>query len=274
MISFSQSQQDIDVISFFNNKKDLYFVDISGYYANWFTNTALLEFNYNWKGISSQLFPIIFEKNKKFRNIDSYNYYVFSKSGLHLNFNKYHLLSHRYSRMEQKEYLEKNKDNTDNLIIVETITLLDFLDKYNAPKIIHYCSLDNEGSELELLKSFDFSKYKFLYITVEHNNTEPKKTEIKNLLLDNGYLLYNKRNNYIHESNIIGTYYCKEDYTKPIVIKRKDNIGFLVSSSYWDDETGVFNNGFITWKTLGKGKIFFTHIDYGDGNIWIKDKTV
>ena len=46
MISFSQSQQDIDVISFFNNKKDLYFVDICGYYANWFTNTALLEFNY------------------------------------------------------------------------------------------------------------------------------------------------------------------------------------------------------------------------------------
>ena len=263
MISFSKNQQDLNVISFFNNKKDLYFLDICGYYGNWFTNTGLLELNYNWKGICSQIFPRIFEKIKKYRTINCYNYYMFNKTGLCLKFDKYNLLSERSKTGIIKNIWKHNNQQ----IIVPTITLQDFLDKYNAPKIIHYFSLDNERSELKVLKSVDFSKYTFLYISIETNNTE-----IKKLLSNNGYLLYKEdHNNYIHESTIIGTYYYKEDYTKPILITRKNN-DFIASSPYWDDEIGKFNNGFIEWKTLGKGKVFYTHIDYGNENIWHKDK--
>ena len=100
---------------------------------------------------------------------------------------------------------------------------------------------------------------------------------IRNLLLKNGYLCkeeINYQENYIHETTIIGTYYYKEDYTKPIAIKRKNQTEFIVSSPYWDDEIGKFENGVITWKTLGKGNIFFTHIDNGNGNIWHRDKRI
>ena len=34
---------------------------------------------------------------------------------------------------------------------VETISLEDFLEKYNAPNIIDYLSIDTEGSEYEIL---------------------------------------------------------------------------------------------------------------------------
>ena len=265
MISFSQFRQDVDVINFFNNRKDLYFVDIGGYYNNWFTNTGLLELNYNWNGISSQLFPRVFEKIKKYKKTECYNYYLFSKTGLSLKFYKYNLLSDR----GQTKCLEKKHSN--HQIIVKTITLQDFLDKYNAPKLIHYCSLDNEGSEFGTLKSIDFNKYTFLYISIANNKTEPNKTLVKNLLLDNGYLLYNEKDHhYIHETTIIGTYYCK-DKKEPIVVKRQNKNDFIVSSPYWDDDIGTFNNGFIEWKTLGRGRIFFTHIDYGDGNTWQRE---
>ena len=93
--------------------------------------------------------------------------------------------------------------------------------------------------------------------------------------MKNGYLYkaeINNQHNYIHETTIIGTYYYKEDYTKPILIKRINETEFVVSSSYWDDEIGKFENGSITWKTLGKGNIFFTHIDNGNENIWHRDK--
>uniref|UniRef100_A0A6C0HPS2 Methyltransferase FkbM domain-containing protein n=1 Tax=viral metagenome TaxID=1070528 RepID=A0A6C0HPS2_9ZZZZ len=49
-------------------------------------------------------------------------------------------------------------------------------------------SLDTEGSELEILKNFDFGKYKFGLIDVQHNYNEPIRTEIKNLLLSKGYI--------------------------------------------------------------------------------------
>lgn len=160
-------------------------------------------------------------------------------------------------------------------IMVKTITLQDLLNKYNAPKIIQYFSLDTEGTELEILKSVNFSEYIFLYINLEHNFVEPQRSEIKKLLLNNGYLYKGENkwdDDYIHETTIIGTYYYNQDYSKPIIIKRINENVFHVSSSYWDDDVGEFNNGYLNWKKLGNGIIFYTHIDYGNGNIWHRDR--
>jgi hypothetical protein len=80
-------------------------------------------------------------------------------------------------------------------IQVNTISLLDVLDNANAPSFIEYMSLDTEGSEYEILKHFDFQKYTFGLIDVEHNFNEPRRTEIKNLLLSKGYI-YKGENNW------------------------------------------------------------------------------
>ena len=72
-------------------------------------------------------------------------------------------------------------------ITTKTDTLMNILDKANAPKFIEYLSLDTEGTEFEILKNFDFSKYKFGLVDIEHNNIEPTRTHIRELLLKNGY---------------------------------------------------------------------------------------
>jgi FkbM family methyltransferase len=56
-----------------------------------------------------------------------------------------------------KHVVNKNKSQ----IIVETISLTDLLDLYKAPAFIEYLSLDTEGSELEILKGLDHTKYTF-----------------------------------------------------------------------------------------------------------------
>ena len=48
-------------------------------------------------------------------------------------------------------------------------------------------SLDTEGSELEILKSVDLTKYIFGLIDVEHNFIEPRRSQIRELLCSNGY---------------------------------------------------------------------------------------
>ena len=217
MISLSESNEDINVISFFNNKTDLFFVDICGYKSNWFSNTFLLEDKYNWKGICCQPFPVVFLKLKNHRKAECYNYVISNKSDISLKFSRKQLSTARNINPKVTPYIEINNDKKkDNIgTIVKTITLQNFLNKYKASTLLHYLSINTTGSEIDILKSFDFSKYTFLYITVDNNNEETKKTELKTLLSENGYLYKEKNNcnhNYIHETTLTGTYYYKEDY--------------------------------------------------------------
>jgi hypothetical protein len=69
---------------------------------------------------------------------------------------------------------------------VKTISLLDLLIKHEAPFNIDYLSIDTEGSEFDILNSFDFSAYSISIITVEHNYS-PMRAKIHNLLSSKGY---------------------------------------------------------------------------------------
>ena len=69
---------------------------------------------------------------------------------------------------------------------VNTISLDDLLKKYKAPKNIDYLSIDTEGSEYDILQSFDFDKYNIKIITCEHNYTE-FRSKIFQLLTTKGY---------------------------------------------------------------------------------------
>jgi hypothetical protein len=70
---------------------------------------------------------------------------------------------------------------------VETISLTDLLDQRGAPTEIDYFSIDTEGSELEILEAFDFSRWRFNAITVEHNYVSASRNAIYDILTANGY---------------------------------------------------------------------------------------
>ena len=69
---------------------------------------------------------------------------------------------------------------------MNTVSLSDLLVRHNAPRDIDFLSVDTEGSEFDILASFDFNSYRISVITCEHNFS-PQREKIHKLLLSNGF---------------------------------------------------------------------------------------
>jgi FkbM family methyltransferase len=186
-LSRSELAQDLFVLSEFNFKRNGFFVEFGATNGIESSNSYLLEKEFGWKGILAEPAKIWHNELGKNRNVFIEKDCVWKLSNKSLIFNEvqfpklstinYHTKSdkHQDIRKEGKKYK------------VNTISLVDLLQKYNAPKIIDYLSIDTEGSEYEILSSFNFEKYTVKVITCEHNFTS-NRDKIFNLLLKKGYV--------------------------------------------------------------------------------------
>jgi len=184
-MSLSQFGQDLDVLDFYKNKKDGFFIEIGAHNGVTGSNTYLLE-KTGWKGICVEPMPEIFKSlliNRPKSLCCDLAVYNSSDKDVVFDIFETNVLSGISEHLKISEKYNKKQKS----IIVKTITLNDLLLKYNAPLFIDYMSLDTEGSEFEILKSVDLTKYIFGIIHVEHNFIQPKRSQIKQLLIDNGY---------------------------------------------------------------------------------------
>jgi len=202
MTTYSQLNQDVDVIQFYKNKENGYFIEIGANDGINLSNSYLLEKNYNWKGICVEPIPDIFNKLKNNRpNSICVNKAIYSYSDIILKFNiaSCDLLSGIVEHIN----CHKSSLNNGKIIDVQTISMNDLLDNNNAPNFIDYLSIDTEGSEFEILKTINYDKYIFGIIHVEHNYIESQRKNIKDLLLSKDYI-YKRENKwddeYIHKS--------------------------------------------------------------------------
>jgi FkbM family methyltransferase len=69
---------------------------------------------------------------------------------------------------------------------VDTVSLLDLLREHQCPAFISYLSIDTEGSELDILESFDFSAYSIGIMSIEHNYTQ-NRDKIQKLMESAGF---------------------------------------------------------------------------------------
>jgi len=184
--SYSQLGQDLAVVKHYQGQREGYFVEVGAYDGIALSNTYLLETQYAWKGICIEPIPNQFEKLIKNRIAICSNKALYSTSGLELVFDSAAdaMLSGISKHIDaHKHVVDRNKVQ----IKVQTQTLTDLLDENDAPRFIEYMSLDTEGSELEILRGLDFKRYQFGLIDIETNYVEPRRTQIRHLLTNNGY---------------------------------------------------------------------------------------
>jgi hypothetical protein len=65
---------------------------------------------------------------------------------------------------------------------IKSISLNNLIKKYQLGKNIDYISIDTEGSELNILKNFNFKKYNVKIFTIEHNFKKKIKQNIYKIL--------------------------------------------------------------------------------------------
>ena len=187
-IEYSKSQilQDLFVLNELDFKSHGFFVEFGATNGINFSNSYLLEKYFGWKGILVEPAKKWHKELRKHRSVNIDYHCVWRDSGRTLLFNETEIGEiSTLDRFSKSDQFSKDR-RTGKKYHVNTISLLDLLNKYKAPKIIDYLSIDTEGSEWEILKAFDFQSYKFRVITCEHNFSA-KRRLILNLLSSHGY---------------------------------------------------------------------------------------
>lgn len=188
----SQLGQDRFVLEVLDGLRGGYFLDSGAADGLRSSNTLLLERDYGWRGLCVEPDERFFADLVRNRAATCVNCCLFDREGeaeflsagtlggLMETYQPEHLafVSRHYRASPGDAVLPKVRKPVRTLATV--------LAEAGAPTVIDYWSLDTEGSELALLKSFPFETYAFRVLTVEHNRY-PVRREIRAFLEARGY---------------------------------------------------------------------------------------
>lgn len=183
--SQSQLNQDLFVLHRLGWKRGGYFVEFGATDGKTLSNTWLLETRFGWTGVlaePAQVWRQALQASGRTARLEFDC--VWSASGETLTFNETDWAE--LSTIAAFEGADSHVRTAARRYAVDTVSLVDLLDRHEAPAIVDYLSIDTEGSEYEILAAFDFARYEFRCITVEHNFSD-KREAIRSLLVGHGY---------------------------------------------------------------------------------------
>jgi FkbM family methyltransferase len=184
--SHAQFRQDLWVLHETGHKTSGYFVEFGATDGVSLSNTYLLERDFNWRGILAEPNPIWHLDLRRNRTAHIDPRCVFRTTGGRAKFaaTKHAELGTILDFAYGDGHAEARREH--EIIEVETVSLNDLLEFHDAPRDIDYISIDTEGSELAILKHFDFSRWDVMLFSVEHNATEQMQ-ELDRLMHQQGY---------------------------------------------------------------------------------------
>ncbi len=189
----SQLYQDVFAHFIIGNKFDKTFLEFGATDGLDLSNSYMLENSLGWKGVlsepSTQWYNSLRENRK---NTEIITKCIWTESGKTLDF----FMSNEGVYSTLKNFIENDKNSmpantiarkkAGKIIAVETISLNDVIKEYFDYASPSYISVDTEGSEYEILKSFKLDTYRPKVFTIEHNYTD-LEIKIDDLMKDNEY---------------------------------------------------------------------------------------
>lgn len=195
--SYSQCGEDIIINRILKrlNVLKLTYLDIGTNYPIKLNNTYKFYENGN-TGVLIEPDPFFVNEIKKIRKKD-----IVLNIGVGIDnsdFSDLYIMSNKYLNTFSKSDAEKissyGKNKIERIIKIPLININNII-KNNFEDCPNLISLDVEGLDFEILKTFNFKKYRpevfcIETITYTENNKEQKNNEIINFMISNGYILY------------------------------------------------------------------------------------
>ncbi len=190
----SQLFQDVCASFIIGNEFEKTFLEFGATDGFEMSNTHMLENELSWRGALSEPSPQWHKslkenrKNSKiitkciWKNSGEKLDFFMSETGMYSTLNDF--IDYDIKTMSGNNNLRK-KDG--KLITVDTISLNDVVKEYFNNICPSYISIDTEGSEYEILKTFNLNDYRPKLFTIEHNFTE-NETKIDDFLITHNYV--------------------------------------------------------------------------------------
>ena len=190
--------QDRVVASLFQFSSKGFFVDLAANAPVRMSNTRALERDLGWHGICIEPNELLISELARRRTCQLVSAVVSDRAGRDVTFNTvlgFDAISGVEASKETPsrwiDWLFGRHSGSDSTIRQHkmTVALADVLRGQQAPNVIEYLSLDVEGHEHEVLKSFPFSSFTFLAISFETNymNRPENARQVRRILSANNY---------------------------------------------------------------------------------------
>jgi Methyltransferase FkbM domain len=192
--SCSYQGQDLFVLDVLGHLRGGFFLDSGASDGVNGSNSRLFETQLGWSGICIEPNDALFAQLARNRTCTCLNCCLYDRpgtvdfleaggvfGGILEAYDPSHL---RYARAVLAA--DGVDDATPPVVPKPARTIRSVLRDCGAPRVIDYWSLDTEGSELAILRSFPFDEYAVRVLTVEHNST-PAREEIRLLLEGRGF---------------------------------------------------------------------------------------
>jgi FkbM family methyltransferase len=158
------------------------------------SNSYMLENSFKWIGLLAEPSPQWHEKLKNNRpNSKILTKCIWKSSGEKLDFfvsdvgELSSINDFIHSDLSSMPGNTQARVQKGKVVEVETVFINDVIESNFNGDTPSYISIDTEGSEYEILKSFDFEKYQPAVFTIEHNFTNLQH-KIDKLMISKGYV--------------------------------------------------------------------------------------
>ena len=182
--SFGQNFQDLFGLWVAGGSRTGYFVEFGALNGREYSNSFLLE-KLGWNGIVAEPHPNYADRVQAVRNCHFSPLCVYDTTGDTVKFRMVVGRPAMSGLAETQLNSQAEHRNKFREVEIGTITLNDLLEKYEAPQEVDFISIDTEGSELRILKAFDFSQRFVKSFCIEHNYEQ--RTALADLMFENGY---------------------------------------------------------------------------------------